>query len=576
MMKNASGEIIYVGKAKILPNRLKSYFTGSHNAKTTRMVMDVVTFDYIITSSELEAFILELNLIKEHRPRYNIMMMDDKTYPYIYLTDELHPRVLITRDINKHKGKFFGPYPNSFAARETVELINKVYPLRKCRNIPKKECLYYRIGQCLGPCINKVEEASYDQIRQSITRFLSGNDSEMIEILDKKMEEASANLEFEKAIEYREMIHNLEETIKRQKITLTDQVTRDIIGFAHKEDVLSIQIFHMRSGKIISRSGDVVDITGDTEETFTDYIVDFYKLGNQLLPKEILLPYVENKDVLAQVLNTKVIVPIRGEKKKLVDLVCENALNNLDQLNKERMLKALKTVRPLEELADILKLEYPQVIEVFDNSNLQGSNAVSAMVCYIDGKPSRKDYRKYKIRTVEGADDYHTMKEVITRRYSRVISENLRKPNLIIVDGGKPQVTGAQEALSEIKVTDIPVIGLIKDDHHRTRGIMNSNHEEIILDKKSNLFLLLESMQDEVHRFAITFHQDLRSKTALESALDNIDGIGKKRKHTLLANFENIEEIKKASIEKLASLGFSPQVIKNLMSALNGSDQVSR
>jgi excinuclease ABC subunit C len=504
------------------------------------------------------------------------MMMDDKTYPYIYLTDELHPRVLITRDINKHKGKFFGPYPNSFAARETVELINKVYPLRKCRNIPKKECLYYRIGQCLGPCINKVEEASYDQIRQSITRFLSGNDSEMIEILDKKMEEASANLEFEKAIEYREMIHNLEETIKRQKITLTDQVTRDIIGFAHKEDVLSIQIFHMRSGKIISRSGDVVDITGDTEETFTDYIVDFYKLGNQLLPKEILLPYVENKDVLAQVLNTKVIVPIRGEKKKLVDLVCENALNNLDQLNKERMLKALKTVRPLEELADILKLEYPQVIEVFDNSNLQGSNAVSAMVCYIDGKPSRKDYRKYKIRTVEGADDYHTMKEVITRRYSRVISENLRKPNLIIVDGGKPQVTGAQEALSEIKVTDIPVIGLIKDDHHRTRGIMNSNHEEIILDKKSNLFLLLESMQDEVHRFAITFHQDLRSKTALESALDNIDGIGKKRKHTLLANFENIEEIKKASIEKLASLGFSPQVIKNLMSALNGSDQVSR
>ncbi|HHU80054.1 MAG TPA: excinuclease ABC subunit UvrC [Acholeplasmataceae bacterium] len=575
LMYNAKGEVIYVGKAKILANRLKSYFTGSHDAKTTRMVMDIDTFEYIITSSELEAFILELNLIKEHRPRYNIMLMDDKSYPYIYITDEEHPRILTTRSHKNPKGKLFGPYPNAKAAKETVELLNKVFPLRKCRHLPKKECLYYSMGQCIAPCIHKIETTDYEPYIQSITRILNGNDSELVELLEEKMVSAAENLEFERAIEYREMVQNLKETIAKQKIVMRDQVTRDIVGFAYKDDIISIQIFHMRAGKIVKSSSDVFDIHGDPEETFTDLIVQFYKLGNHLLPKEILIPYVENKDVLSKVLDTKVIVPIKGDKKKLVDLVCENAQNNLEQLKKERMIKALRTVKPLEELAKILDIEYPGHIEIFDNSNLQGQHAVSAMVVYRDGKPYKKDYRKFRIKTVEGADDYHTMQEVIKRRYSRVIRENLPQPDLIIVDGGTPQVISAQKMLDELGLETIPVMGLAKDERHKTRAIINSDLEEITIDKKSNLFLLLEAMQNEVHRFAITFHRQVRSKTALESALDNIKGIGKQRKQILMKNFDNIEDIKKASHQKLAALGFPPQVISNLMCALNGSDQES-
>lgn len=575
LMYNAKGEVIYVGKAKILANRLKSYFTGTHDAKTTRMVMDIATFEYIITSSELEAFILELNLIKEHRPRYNIMLMDDKSYPYIYITDEEHPRIMTTRTQKSSKGKLFGPYPNAYSAKETVELLNKVFPLRKCHHIPKKECLYYSMGQCLAPCIHKIEPADYDPYLQSITRILNGNDNELVELLEEKMNKAAENLEFERAIEYREMVQNLKNTIRKQKIILRDQVTRDIVGFAYKDEIISIQIFHMRAGKIVKSSSDVYDIHGDPEETFTDLLVQFYKLGNHPVPKEILIPYVENKEVISEVLNTKVIVPIKGEKKKLVDLVCENAQNNLEQLKKERMLKALRTEKPLEELAKLLDIEYPGVIEIFDNSNLQGTHAVSAMVVYCDGKPSKKDYRKFKIKTVEGADDYHTMLEVIKRRYTRILNEKLPRPDLVIVDGGAPQVLSAQKALDEIGLTVIPVMGLAKDDRHRTRAIVNSDLEEITIDKKSNLFLLLEAMQNEVHRFAITFHRQVRSKTALESALDHIKGIGKQRKQILLKNFDNIEDIKNASPNKLAALGFPPKVITNLLCALNGSDQES-
>lgn len=575
LMYNAKGEVIYVGKAKILANRLKSYFTGTHDAKTTRMVMDINTFEYIITSSELEAFILELNLIKEHRPRYNIMLMDDKSYPYIYITDEEHPRILTTRAQKNQKGRLFGPYPNAFSARETVELLNKVFPLRKCHHIPKKECLYYSMGQCLAPCINKIKASDYESYLQSIARILNGNDFELVELLEGKMDKAASNLEFERAIEYREMVQNLKNTIRKQKIIMRDQVTRDIVGFAYKDEIISIQIFHMRAGKIVKSSSDVSDIYGDPEETFTDLVVQFYKLGNHPIPREFLIPYVENKEVISEVLETKVLIPIKGEKKKLVDLVCENALNNLEQLNKERMLKALKTEKPLEELGKLLNIEYPGFVEIFDNSNLQGAHAVSAMVVYRDGKPSKKDYRKFKIKTVEGADDYHTMLEVIKRRYARVLKEKLPRPDLIIVDGGSPQVLSAQKALDEIGLTDIPIMGLAKDDRHRTRAIINNDLEEIEIDKKSNLFLLLEAMQNEVHRFAITFHRQVRSKNALESALDHIKGIGKQRKQILLKNFDNIEEIKKASPNKFAALGFPPQVITNLLCALNGSDQES-
>lgn len=572
-MKDKDGTIIYVGKAKNLHNRLNSYFTGSHDAKTTKMVSMVDDFEYIITSSEKEAFLLEINFIKEYHPKYNIMLMDGKTYPYICLTNETHPRVIMTREIGslkrKNKHKLFGPYPNVKACRETVEIINKIYPLRKCKNIPKKYCLYYTMNECLAPCVNKVTKEEYAPIVNNINRFLNGNDTEFINILKNKMNEASENLEFEKAIEYREMLNSLEVLSDKQKMTLNDGVTRDIFGYAVKDELINIQIFHMRNGKIIERSGEVFDLIDSPQEMLMTYIVEFYSLDNSLIPSEVLIPYVEDVELLKDLLETKVYIPIKGIKKQLVDLVKENALTNLDNLQKERLIKISKTTDTLEELAKLLNIKYPKVIELFDNSNIMGTSSVSAMVTYIDGVPSYKDYRKYKIKTVDGADDYHTMQEVTERRYSRVLKDNLRKPNLIIADGGKTQVKAIKEVLDKLGITDINLMGLVKDDKHRTRAIVDINGKEIPVDKKSNLFLLLEAMQNEVHRFAITFFKKVHTESSLSSVLDEIEGIGKERKKKLLEHFDSIEEIKNASIEELRFLGINKKVAANLLEALN-------
>lgn len=572
-MKDQDGTIIYVGKAKNLHNRLNSYFTGSHDAKTTKMVSMIDDFEYIITSSEKEAFLLEINFIKEYHPKYNIMLMDGKTYPYICLTSEAHPRVIMTREIGslkrKNKHKLFGPYPNVKACRDTVEIINKIYPLRKCKKLPKKYCLYYTMNECLAPCVNKVTKEEYAPIINNINRFLNGNDTEFKNILKNKMTIASENLEFEKAIEYREMLNSLEVLEDKQKMTLNDGVNRDIFGYAVKDELINIQIFHMRNGKIIERSGEVFDLIDSPQEMLMTYIVEFYSLDNSLIPSEVLIPYVEDVDLLKDLLETKVYIPIKGVKKQLVDLVKENALTNLDNLQKERLIKISKTTATLEELASLLNIKYPKVIELFDNSNIMGTNSVSAMVTYIDGVPSYKDYRKYKIKTVDGADDYHTMQEVTERRYSRVLKDHLRKPNLIIADGGKTQVKAIKEVLDKLGITDIDLMGLVKDDKHRTRAIVDINGKEIPIDKKSNLFLLLEAMQNEVHRFAITFFKKIHTESALSSVLDNIEGIGKERKKKLLEHFDSIEEIKKASVEELRFLGINQKVALNLLETLN-------
>ena len=573
-MKDKDGVIIYVGKAKNLHNRLNSYFVGSHDAKTTKMVSMIDDFEYIITNSEKEAFLLEINFIKEYHPKYNILLMDSKTYPYICLTNETHPRVILTREIGslkrKNKHKLFGPYPNVKACRDTVEIINKLYPLRKCKNIPKKYCLYYTMNECLAPCVNKVTKEDYEPLINNITRFLNGNDTEFINTLKNKMNEASENLEFEKAIEYREMLNSLEVLSDKQKMTLNDGITRDIFGYAVKDELINIQIFHMRNGKIIERSGEVFDLIDSPQEMLMTYIVEFYSLDNSLIPSEVLIPYVEDLDLLKDLLETKVYIPIKGIKKQLVDLVKENALTNLDNLQKERLIKISKTTATLEELASLLNIKYPKVIELFDNSNIMGTNSVSAMVTYIDGVPSYKDYRKYKIKTIDGADDYHTMQEVTERRYSRVLKDNLRKPNLIIADGGKTQVKAIKEVLDKLGITDIDLMGLVKDDKHRTRAIVDSSGNEIPIDKKSNLFLLLEAMQNEVHRFAITFFKKVHTESALSSKLDNIEGIGKERKKKLLEHFDSIEEIKKATLDELRFLGINEKVALNLLEKLNG------
>ncbi len=573
-MYNAKGEIIYVGKAKILQNRLKSYFTGSHDAKTTRMLQDVVNFEYIITHSELEAFLLESNFIKKNRPKYNILLMDDKSYPYILITNEENPRLVMTRDVKKeHKKKnqyLFGPYPNAKACRDIVEILNKVYPFRKCHNIPNKACLYSHLNQCLAPCINKCSRNDYTESIKSAMRFLNGSSDELTTILKQKMEEASNNLEFEQAMEYRDIINSINEIVEKQTMELNDGLSKDIFGYYSKDGLVAIQVLHMRSGKIIERSGEIFDLIGEIDEAILSYIYQFYDDTNNLVPKEIIIPYLEEYQILSELLATKVIVPVKGIKKQLLNNVMENAKNNIDNLQKMRLIEIEKTKKPLEDLAKLLDINYPKVIELFDNSNIQGATPVSAMVRYVDGKPSYKDYRKYKVKTVKGPDDYHTMMEVIERRYKRLLVENANLPDMIIVDGGKTQVKAASIVLKKLNIeNEITLIGLLKDDHHRTRGMVDRNFNEIFIDKKSDLFLLLEAMQDEVHRFAITFFKTRHNKLSMTSILDEIPGIGKQRKKLLLETYGTVDEIKHTTVEKLKSLGMPGKLAKELLETLN-------
>lgn len=573
-MYNAKGEIIYVGKAKILQNRLKSYFTGSHDAKTTRMLQDVVNFEYIITHSELEAFLLESNFIKKNRPKYNILLMDDKCYPYILITNEENPRLVMTRDVKKeHKKKnqyLFGPYPNAKACRDIVEILNKVYPFRKCHNIPNKACLYSHLNQCLAPCINKCSRNDYTESIKSAMRFLNGSSDELTTILKQKMEEASNNLEFEQALEYRDTINSINEIVEKQTMELNDGLSKDIFGYYSKDGLVAIQVLHMRSGKIIERSGEIFDLIGEIDEAILSYIYQFYDDTNNLVPKEIIIPYLEEYQILSELLTTKVIVPVKGIKKQLLNNVMENAKNNIDNLQKMRLIEIEKTKKPLEDLAKLLDINYPKVIELFDNSNIQGATPVSAMVRYVDGKPSYKDYRKYKVKTVKGPDDYHTMMEVIERRYKRLLAENANLPDMIIVDGGKTQVKAASIVLKKLNIeNEITLIGLLKDDHHRTRGMVDRNFNEIFIDKKSDLFLLLEAMQDEVHRFAITFFKTRHNKLSMTSILDEIPGIGKQRKKLLLETYGTVDEIKHTTVEKLKSLGMPGKLAKELLETLN-------
>lgn len=573
-MYNAKGEIIYVGKAKILQNRLKSYFTGSHDAKTTRMLQDVVNFEYIITHSELEAFLLESNFIKKNRPKYNILLMDDKSYPYILITNEENPRLVMTRDVKKeHKKKnqyLFGPYPNAKACRDIVEILNKVYPFRKCHNIPNKACLYSHLNQCLAPCINKCSRNDYTESIKSAMRFLNGSSDELTTILKQKMEEASNNLEFEQALEYRDTINSINEIVEKQTMELNDGLSKDIFGYYSKDGLVAIQVLHMRSGKIIERSGEIFDLIGEIDEAILSYIYQFYDDTNNLVPKEIIIPYLEEYQILSELLTTKVIVPVKGIKKQLLNNVMENAKNNIDNLQKMRLIEIEKTKKPLEDLAKLLDINYPKVIELFDNSNIQGATPVSAMVRYVDGKPSYKDYRKYKVKTVKGPDDYHTMMEVIERRYKRLLAENANLPDMIIVDGGKTQVKAASIVLKKLNIeNEITLIGLLKDDHHRTRGMVDRNFNEIFIDKKSDLFLLLEAMQDEAHRFAITFFKTRHNKLSMTSILDEIPGIGKQRKKLLLETYGTVDEIKHTTVEKLKSLGMPGKLAKELLETLN-------
>lgn len=542
LMKNKDGEIIYVGKAKNLSNRVRSYFTGAHNAKTTRLVQDIDSFEFIMTSTEKEAFILEMNLIKKHNPKYNIMLTDDKRYPYIAISNERHPKIYYTRDLNK-KAKYYGPYPNAGAAKYVADMLNKMYPLRKCNKIPKKECLYYHIGQCLAPCIKDVSSNDYKEITNKITSFLKGNIKDEVKRLKTLMNEASDRLEFEVAMEYLNIINDLEAISERQKMEF-DMHDADVFNFQAKDNFISIQVFHLREGKIIERNGTVIELLENINETFISFIESFYFVGNNPIPKEIIIPNElekENINTDDEILK-RLVFPKMGKKKELLDLVLLNINKELDNLILKESRKYERTMGAQIKLGELLNIKELHVIEAFDNSNIQGTSSVSAMVSYIDGIKNPKGYRKYKVKTIEGANDVGTFKEIITRRYKRLKEENLRMPDLIIIDGGANQVNASKEALDKLGIK-LNMIGLIKDNNHKTDSLL-FNDEVITLDKRSNLFLFLESIQDEVHRFAISFHKDTRSKNMFVSGLDKIKGIGKVRKEQILKilgddDFEN-------------------------------------
>ena len=551
LMKDKEGTIIYVGKAKKLKNRVHSYFVGVHNYKTTKLVSEIVDFEYIVTDSEKEALLLEINLIKDYAPKYNIMFMDNTYYPYIQMTNERHPRLKIVRNAKEKKAKHFGPFPDATAARETYKLLDRLYPLRKCNHIPKKPCLYYSLNQCLAPCIQEVDEDVYTDIKKSIVKLLNGDIKDKVNELTEKMNKASEELNFEQAKEYRDLISHIRYVTAKQHVQFNDQVDRDILGYYVDHGYLSIQLFFMRNGKLLSRDLNLVPISENVQDDLQRFIVSFYQ--SNTLPKEILLPQDVDDELLKEILDCKILKPQKGNKHSLVQMAIENAKESLEKKFQLMQKNEAATIGAMKQLGELLNIPTPHVIELFDNSNIQGAYAVAGMVCFKDGVPSKKDYRKYKIKTVEGPDDYGSMREVIYRRYYRVLMEGLTPPDMVIVDGGLGQIHVAKEVIESLNLP-IQICGLAKDDKHSTAMLLDSEGKTIPIHPKSELFFLLTRMQDEVHRYAISFHKNVRSKSLFASLLDNVEGIGPKRKKQLLNHFKSVKKMKEASLEELKEL----------------------
>ncbi len=558
-MLDKNGVIIYVGKAKNLKNRVRSYFHGAHNAKTTKLVSEIVDFNYVICASELEAYVLEINLIKQYEPKYNIALTDDKTYPYIALTNEKHPRLIVTRDKRqKNKARYFGPYPNVSAARATADLLNRIYPLRKCYKIPDKPCLYYHMHQCLGPCVNK-EAFDYTEYKNKIASFLNGDAKDVLSKLNQQMEDASINMDFEKAIEYRDLINSINETILKQKISINDLTSRDYIGIYNDNDDISINIIITRLGNIVQNHQTIISLNDSAEDPITDYIIQYYEINNK--PKEICALGVDLKPI-EPLLETTIIEPKNGKKKELLDMALYNAKFNLENRRNIYKNTVLKKIDTIEKLGNLLNIPTPYRIEAFDNSNLFGEYPVSAMVCYINGKAAPKEFRKYHIKSVVGANDFESMKEVVYRRYFRLLMEDSKMPDLIVMDGGEIQVHACKDVLQSLNL-DIPVLGIQKDDHHKAT-ILFFNEEFINIDKNDPIYLLLADISQRVHDFAISFFRSEKAKGFFASYLDNIEGLGPKRKEILIKHFITVDAIKNASVEDIKKAGIPLQIAQNI------------
>lgn len=572
IMKNKADEIIYIGKAKNLKNRVRSYFRGEHTGKTKRLVEDIVDFETIVTGSDKEALLLEVTLIQKHQPKYNIRLKRGTSYPYLKITKEKDPQLVITSDVEKDGAHYFGPYPDVWAASETKQLIQKIYPLRKCNGHQSRACLYYHLGQCIGPCDHEVTKEEYDAQIRRIRSFLNGNVSEIKRDLRIKMQEAAEEMNYERAAEFRDQISYIERTVEKQSIISNDFTPRDFFNYYMDKGWISIQVFFVRQATLIKREATMFPIIDTPEEELMGFILQYYQDSNNQVPKEIYVPETVDTGLLEETLETKVFIPKQGRKKELLELTGKNSELALKEKFRLIEMKERKTTGAIEELSEILGLPYIERIEAFDHSNIQGTNPVSAMVSFKDGIPDKTNYRKYKIRTVVGSNEYATTQEVIRRRYSRLLKEKRELPDLILMDGGKAQVNAAVDVLENELSLSIPVAGMVKDQKHRTAGLLFGDElEPVVLNPRSQAFHLVQRIQEEVHRFAITFHRNVRSKNSFTSQLDDIKGVGPKTRTKVLRHFKSMKRLKDAEIEEMTKLGISKEVARRIKESLKES-----
>ncbi|MBG9981657.1 excinuclease ABC subunit UvrC [Aerococcaceae bacterium DSM 111020] len=570
LMKDKHDQIIYVGKAKNLKNRVRSYFRGAHDTKTTKLVSEITHFETIITNSNKEALILEINLIQKYRPQYNIKLKDGTMYPYLKITNERDPQLIITNEVKKDGGKYFGPFPNVFAATNTQQVLTKAYPLRHCPKNEKRACFYYHLGQCIGPCDHEVPREEYQQNIAQIERFFNGDTQEVKQSLTQKMEKAAEKLDFEMAADYRDQIDYINTTVERQNIMSKDYDNTDVIAYTLDRGWISVQVFMLRQGSILKRKAIVEPSYGNPEDEVTTLIARFYQEQAQIKPKQLLVPSDVDKSLLTDFLNISVVTPLRGKKRSMLELCEKNSKISLDEHFRLIEMSEKKTILAVDELAELLNIPRADYIESFDHSNIQGSNAVSGMVVYRHGKPDRKSYRKFKIKTVEGADEFASTQEVIRRRYTRLLREEKPLPDLILMDGGKIQIRAARDVLENELGIAIPVAGMVKNDQHKTAALMDGYTEEIVdVDPRSQAFHLIQRIQEEVHRYAISYHRNVRSKLTFGSILDKIPGVGPKTRTKLLKHFKSLKRIHEAKIEEITDLGIPRPTAERVKEAMS-------
>lgn len=568
LMKDVNAKIIYVGKAKNLKNRVRSYFKSSHEGKTAKLVSEIRDFETIVTSTDKEAFLLEITLIQKHKPYYNIKLKRGTGYPYIKITNERDPQIMIVSKVLNDGGYYFGPYPNVYAAQETVQLLQKVYPLRRCPGHQKRPCLYYHMGQCLGACFKEVPVEAYERNIRKIKSFLNGNVSQIKRELTAKMNDAAAKLEFERAAEIRDQIRYVEMTVEKQKIISNDNTPRDLFNFFMDKGWLSIQVFFIRQARLIKREKRLFPCVDLPEEELASFILQFYNQKNRILPKEILVPPGIDKKVLNEILGVSVKTPKRGQKRDLLEMAHKNAQLVLEEKFRLLELDDRKTVGAMNEITDALGLPNGHRVEAFDHSHLQGTDIVSAMVCFVDSRPEKTLYRKYKLKNTDHADEAASTREVIYRRYSRLLKEHENLPDLILMDGAKIQIDACIDVLQNQLGLNIPVAGMVKNEHHKTADLMTETGERIGLNPKSEGFYLLQRIQDEVHRFAISFHRQVHSKNSLSSRLERIKGVGPKTRTKLLRNFGSLKRLSEASVEELIGLGIPQKTAQTIKISL--------